>query len=383
MIDHPDSHNNYDVAIVGGGLSGLSLAILLARKKYRVVLFEKEQYPFHKVCGEYISLESLRFLKELGIDADKLQLPLISRLQISTPKGNLLEQELPLGGIGISRYLLDHTLAQIAKAEGVTLKEGIKVNDIKFKDDLFQIQTNEGTYTSTIGSGCFGKRSNMDVKWKRNFIAEEKKRLSNYIAVKYHIRSNFSADSIALHCFKDGYCGISRVEDNKYCLCYLTTASNLQKSNNSIKEMEQAILYNNPHIRKIFTDAQFLFSAPVTISQVSFEKKNRVQDHILLLGDAAGMITPLCGNGMSMALYSAKLAAEQVTNFLNRKISRRKMETEYDIRWQKQFARRLWIGRKIQALFYNTRLLELFIKSIRPFPSVIRFLIRQTHGQPF
>ena len=55
----------YDVAIIGGGLAGLSLAIQCASQNVSVVLFEKETYPYHKVCGEYISLESQPFL-EIG-----------------------------------------------------------------------------------------------------------------------------------------------------------------------------------------------------------------------------------------------------------------------------------------------------------------------------
>ena len=52
----------YDIAVVGGGLAGLSLSIQLAKAGYDVILFEKEKYPFHKVCGEYISLESWNFI---------------------------------------------------------------------------------------------------------------------------------------------------------------------------------------------------------------------------------------------------------------------------------------------------------------------------------
>ncbi len=58
----------YDVAIVGGGLAGLSLSILLSKKGYQVILFEKEKYPFHKVCGEYISMESWNFIESLGLN---------------------------------------------------------------------------------------------------------------------------------------------------------------------------------------------------------------------------------------------------------------------------------------------------------------------------
>jgi flavin-dependent dehydrogenase len=56
-----------------------------------------------------------------------------------------------------------------------------------------------------------------------------------------------------------------------------------------------------------------------------------VQDHVLMLGDAAGMITPLCGNGMSMAMHSAKLAFTEINNFLQQKISRNEMEKNYSI----------------------------------------------------
>src|ERR1700753_2908715 len=98
VTQHSGLHEEYDVAIVGGGLAGLSLSILLARKKYNVILFEKEKYPFHKVCGEYISLESKKFVEELGIDINKLQLPIIKKLTVSSPNGKRIHANLDLGG---------------------------------------------------------------------------------------------------------------------------------------------------------------------------------------------------------------------------------------------------------------------------------------------
>ncbi len=88
----------YDIAIAGGGLAGLALAIQCARAGYKTVLFEREKYPFHKVCGEYISLESWNFLQDLGLPLSDMQLPIINRLLISTPDGNYIETPLPLGG---------------------------------------------------------------------------------------------------------------------------------------------------------------------------------------------------------------------------------------------------------------------------------------------
>src|SRR6202012_738451 len=128
------------------------------------------------------------------------------------------------------------------------------------------------------------------------------------------------------------------------CLCYLTTAANLQTSSNDIKAMEQQLLMKNPHLRDIFTNARFLYDEPLTISQVSFSQKEQGQDHVLLLGDAAGLITPLCGNGMSMAFHASKIAYQAVNDLLQNRMSRLQMEGIYQYNWQRQFAKRLSMG---------------------------------------
>jgi flavin-dependent dehydrogenase len=210
-----------------------------------------------------------------------------------------------------------------------------------------------------------------------------KNKLNNYIGVKYHIKTDFRADTIALHNFKNGYCGISRIEEDKYCLCYLTTADNLQKNKGDIKAMEQTILSQNPYLKKIFSECEFLYESPVTISQISFDKKKQVENHVLMTGDAAGMITPLCGNGMSMALHGSKMLAGHIHDYLTGRITRDDMEKQYCIQWQKEFSHRLKTGRRIQRLFGGEWLTNLFIGMIKPFPRLIEFLIKQTHGKPY
>ncbi|MEO5947561.1 MAG: FAD-dependent oxidoreductase [Chitinophagaceae bacterium] len=372
----------YDVAIIGGGLAGLALAIQLSAAKHKVVLFEKEEYPFHKVCGEYISLESWDFLENLGVDLNRLNVSHITKLQVSTVEGKLLEQFLPLGGFGISRYVLDTILAQLAKSNGVTLLENTKVNDIIFKEDGFYIDAVK-KYTAKIVCASYGKRSNIDIKWKRPFTAALKNKLSNYIGVKYHIKTNFPDDTIALHNFENGYCGVVKIEADKYCLCYLTTAANLEKSGGSIKAMEENILSKNPHLQQLLNESERLYDTPLTISQISFEKKSQIENHVLMIGDAAGMITPLCGNGMSMALHGSKLAAKAIDSYLKGRINRSKMEQRYCKQWQLKFSKRLKMGRRIQSLLGRGKITSLFIRLLKPFPELINFLIRQTHGKSF
>jgi menaquinone-9 beta-reductase len=373
----------YDIAIIGGGLAGLSLAILLAKKKYAVIVFEKEQYPFHKVCGEYISYESLDFLQSLGLDLSSFNVSQISRLEVTSASGKLLHQPLPLGGFGLSRHKLDHALAGIAKQEGVIILENTKVNDVIFNGKDFNITANGKKFSADIACGSYGKRSNLDIKWKRSFTQAAKNRLNNYIGVKYHIRSDFPVNTIALHNFNNGYCGFVKIEDDLYNLCYLTTASNLQRSGNNIRQMETTLLAKNPALKKLWNSIEFIDDVPVTISQISFDKKKQVEDHVLMIGDSAGMITPLCGNGMSMALHAAKLAAKQVDLFLSGNISRETMEQDYSFEWKQQFAKRLRAGRNLQRLLVSSDLSNALIMLGKTFPKLTEYLVRQTHGSSF
>ena len=373
----------YDVAIAGGGLAGLALSIQLAKQGYRVILFEKESYPFHRVCGEYISNESWTFLESLGLDLESMELPKISRLQLSASNGKLLKQDLLPGGFGISRFKLDQTLAELAKKNGVELKEETKINEIRFENDHFILYDHHLQYRTRVACGCFGKRSNLDIKWKRRFTLDSRDKNNNYVGIKYHVRSAFPPDTIALHLFEHGYAGIVKIEGDLYNLCYLTTAANLQKSQGNIGLMEKEILSPNPHLLQFFLESQRCATEPVTISQISFAPKSQVEDHVLMVGDAAGMITPLCGNGMSMALHASKLAATQILLFLKEAISREEMEKRYQANWNLQFSNRLRAGRMIQRLFWHPRLILLIIRLAGNFPSITKWLIKQTHGKPY
>ena len=373
----------YDVVVIGGGLAGLSTALILAKENYSVLLLEKEMYPYHKVCGEYISMESWDFLVRMGVPLATMNLPKITKLWVSAPNGNSLQQKLPLGGFGISRFLLDDTLCKLAIEQGVTVIQQSKVTDVIYKASTFEIEAGTGKYFGRLCCGSYGKRSNLDSKWKRPFIFEQKNRLNNFIGIKYHIHSSFADDTIALHNFKDGYCGISKIEDGKHCLCYLTTAANLKKANNNIEAMEQTILAKNKHLKEVFLDKQNIYAAPLAISQISFSKKTKVENHVLMLGDAAGLITPLCGNGMSMAMHSAVIAAQAMQAFLKNNIDRDQMEIQYQKNWDQQFRTRLRIGRLIQSFFGQNTTTNVLISLLQKSPWLAKAIIKKTHGKPF
>ncbi|MGL4631842.1 MAG: NAD(P)/FAD-dependent oxidoreductase [Leadbetterella sp.] len=363
------SKTDFDIGIIGGGLAGLSLAILKAKSEKRVVVFEKGTYPQHRVCGEYVSMESWGFIKSLGINLDTYQLPKITQLEVSSPSGKIFRSELDLGGFGISRYLLDDLLYKRCLELGVVVLTSAQATSASGG----VIETAQQKYKVDTIVGAFGKRSNLDLVWNRKFVKNSKASLDNFVGVKYHIKYDFPKNTIALHNFEDGYCGISAIEDDTYCLCYLTNASNLQRSNNDIATMEKSILSKNPYLKSIFENAQFLWDKPKVISQISFEKKTTIENGVWMIGDSAGMITPLCGNGMSMALRSSKLYHESDTV----------TGKGYSSNWEELFSRRLQIGRGIQSAFGDVSRTEWLVRLANAFPFATRWLISKTHGEEF
>jgi len=373
----------FDTAIIGGGLAGLTLAIQLADAGKRVILFEKGKYPFHKVCGEYISMESHAFLERLGIPLSTMDLPLINELKVSAPNGNALIRKLGQGGFGISRYTLDSSLATLAKSKGVLLLEETKVTQVTFENNLFTITANGITCNALVACGTYGKRSALDTKLQRKFRNGNQGKRKNYVGVKYHVQLELPANRIELHNFRDGYCGISKVEGNKYCLCYLTDAKNLNQNNNDIRRMEQEVLMQNPYLKKYLSEAVYLYNEPLTISQITFDKKTAVEQHLLMLGDSAGTISPLCGNGMSMAMHASYLASSLICDFLNGNSSRTELENRYENQWMQLFDKRIKIGKGIQYLFGKERLSNLSIGILKQVPVLCDKLIGMTHGRPF
>lgn len=413
-----------DIIIAGGGLAGLTAAIHLSKAGFKVTVFEKNPYPHHKVCGEYISNEVVPYLRELGIYPATLQPTQINKFQFSSTSGKLISAPLPLGGFGLSRYAFDHYLMQKALEYGcrviqdtvlhIHLKDnnlkgnGLKnsnfndqkrgdLNDKKHSADdnsndyllgdsgdhskhrgiQFEVQTaSHGTLNCPVVIAAYGKRTTLDNKLNRAFM----KKPSPWLAVKAHYRGSFDDTLVALHHFKGGYCGVSMVENNLLNICYLTDYQTFKKYR-SLEEFQQQVLFKNKHLRSIIENSSMVFEVPLSIGQISFQEKEAVESHILMIGDAAGLIHPLCGNGMSMAIHSAKICAEQVIHYLtNEKVSRKEMEQAYSHLWKRHFKDRLYMGKLLAALLRKEKIADMMTSGLAHFPSILPQLIKRTHG---
>lgn len=368
----------FDVIIIGGGLAGLTSAIHLSRYKFKVLLVEKNSYPKHKVCGEYISNEVLPYLEYLGFDPFQFGAKHITNFELTTHDNKTITAELPLGGFGMSRYEMDFQLFKLAKEHGVSVLKD-SVIDVVFDHDSFQVLTKSNqNFTSKITIGAFGKRSNLDLKFKRRFIRKK----SPYLGVKMHVSGDFPENKVALHNFKGGYCGMSKVENNHINLCYITSYRSFKRYKD-IDAFQQDTMFKNSGLKEIFQKTNPEFDFPLTISQISFSTKSPVENHMIMCGDSAGMIHPLCGNGMAMAIRSSQLASELIIAYLQKKIdSRTELEQRYSKAWRVTFSLRLKTGHVIAYLFRQDWLAPKLLVVLRSVPFLIPLIIRMTHGKP-
>jgi len=367
-----------EIFIIGGGLAGLTAAIHLKQSGLNVTLIEKQNYPHHKVCGEYISKEVVPYLNWLNLNLTDLSPTLITYLQFTSRSNKSITAKLPLGGWGLSRYVLDDFLYQAAINRGVTILQDTVIN-IDYSGNQFIIETATGKgFKANHVIGAYGKRASIDVKLERKFISKK----SAYLAVKAHYSSDFPDNLVSLNNFEGGYCGVSKVENDAINICYLADYESFKKHKN-ITAYQENVLYKNSNLKSIFEKSKMIFDAPLTISQISFEAKEPVYNHILMIGDTAGLIHPLCGNGMAMAIHSAKIVSELLSKYAKGEISSIiELEKKYTASWKSLFSTRLKTGQLLTSLLKNKTMESFAANTVSSMPFVLDKLIKYTHGQP-
>jgi menaquinone-9 beta-reductase len=364
----------FDIIICGGGLGGLTTAMLLADKGYSVAVFEKKRYPSHKVCGEYLSKELQPILDHIGVDPHALGAKDVERLHIQTSNGKQVSTSLTLGAWGISRYSLDHEFYQAALRKHVVVFQDEPVRHITAEGSSFIIRTEKGIYYSKEVIGAYGKRDLLDKSLHRDFLKDR----SGYMAVKYHLKGNYPSSQIGLYPFENGFAGIVNVEGGRTCLCYLMKRDNM-RGYKSVAEMEKNILYRHPVLEEALENSVALYEHPIVINEISFSFKEVFRDDIFYLGDSAAMIAPVCGNGMAMAVRGAVLLSEVI----NKKFKDASFHAAeyYNAEWKKQFAFRLQTGRAIQNVLMNSSMTSFLLPAMNLIPRLSSSLVRMTHGK--
>lgn len=362
-----------DLCIIGGGIAGLSAGILAARKGYKVVLTERKTYPFHKVCGEYLSLEAIPLLESFGLTFPESRFPRIRKIVISSPGTRPFEAPLPLGAIGLSRYCLDAQLAGIFETSGGKLIHGNKTQRVEKWEKGYLVELENGTVQATQVFCATGRN-------KPNWAGNERIPTSQgYTGIKIHLKSRFPDDAIGLHHFPGGYAGISAVEDGWHCMAYMVQDGLVRQYKGDLERMEQEVLWKNPIIRGHMENAEVRFDR-LSTSGIHFGERNLHFNGMLHLGDGSGMIPPLAGNGMSMALHESVLACRQLPKLLGSPQDKAEGLRAYESDWKAAFSNRLWMARQLQKAMDQPGMAALTINTFHLFPFLFRQVAKRTHG---
>ncbi len=337
----------YDIVIAGAGLAGLTCSIHLKKLGWNVLVIEKEIFPRHKVCGEYISNEIREYLISLGFNPQNHNCSEVSSFKIFSQNGSSISHELKMGGFGLSRFSLDKELYNIALKEGVEF-----INDeviSAHKEQFSAVHTLSGKeFYSKVFISAAGKRSKVDKALSRSFMSKR----SSWMGVKAHYEGEWKSNEVALFQFDGGYCGVSKVENGKINVCYLVQTEAFKKIGN-LDDFERKVMFLNPSFKSAMTGLKRTMNRKV-ISQIYFGKKEKASREATFLGDSAGMIYPLAGNGMAIAIHTAKIYSELLNLHLIGERTLEEINRNYSIKWNKTFNKRINKSKySLQSGIYN------------------------------
>jgi flavin-dependent dehydrogenase len=376
----------YDVAIVGGGLAGSSLAAALSRHGWRVVVLERRQLPQHKVCGEFLSPESLGILQRLGLynTVERLAPATMQHALLAAASGVSLRMALPGTAWGISRFALDAALLDAAAQAGAEVRTGTQVLDSAPHAQGCAVTIRRGQTRETLHARtaiiAAGRQPPLALRAQTDNARQRPARQS--IGVKCHYRGIQPLPQVEIYLFPGGYAGIGPVEDGQINLCLLATYAALAAAGGTVPALLAAIEQWNPLLHQRLAGGTMVPGSQVTVAGVDTDRPTTLWDGVARVGDAVTMIPPLCGDGMAMALRSAELCAPLAHAYLDGSSTIDEWAQSYRQCWHQEFDHVLYAGRTLQACLMRPRLAEGTLLLGNLLPTLAQQAVRLTRGAP-
>ncbi len=297
-----------EALIIGGGPAGASLAVRLAAAGRRVRLIEREAGPHDKVCGEFLSFEAERYLQDVGVDAESLGAVPIGEVEV-LHGGTRARAPLPFRALSLSRRVMDEALLARAARVGAVVERGRRVTGLAFIDGTWRARLDDGrTLTHRRVFLATGKH---DVRgWRRPPGAQP-----DLIGFKQHWtlgprEAGRLEGRVQLHLFPGGYAGFEPVGRDRANLCLAVRGSAFKALGQSWPTLLAAMLDASPDLAARLDGAKAATPKPLAIGVIPYGHVRLHGEGPWRLGDQAAVIPSFAGEGMSIALHSARLAAE-------------------------------------------------------------------------
>lgn len=342
----------YDLIVIGGGPGGCSAAITAASAGAHVLLLESGRYPRHRVCGEFVSAESLALLSELlsGENRDLIDgAPRISQSRVFAD-GAPLHLPIEPAAASIPRFDLDLALWESCLEAGVDARQGCPVRYFH-GDGPFTVNANGERFAAKALVNAAGRWSFLTSSAIRDRASEDR-----WIGVKAHFAEKNPSPTVDLYFCEGGYCGVQPVSPqgmnggtqmiNACAMFRADVATDLPE-----------ILAAHPALCERSLEWQTAME-PVRTSPLVFHKPEPVQGTMLQVGDAATFVDPFIGDGISLALRSGALAAKCLAGFLEGVCTLRASAAHYEELYT----------RRLAPVFRASSVLRNLLR----FPSIIR-----------
>jgi flavin-dependent dehydrogenase len=346
------------IAIVGAGPAGASLAIRLAKNGFEVCLIEREKFPRHKLCGEFVSPECLIHFEDLCVLEEMFSIggDRITETRFYAPSGRNVSVPSEWfgnaqGALGISRAEMDFRLLEKARNVGVKVLEETQVVGVLFEDRAIcgvKVKSENGEtseITADLTIDATGRANILGKLVQKSQISSPKsqvKKIQNrLVGFKAHLENvNLEKGICEIYFFRGGYGGLNFVEDNRANHCFLIKADIVKKYVGQTNLLIEEVIFQNKRAFETMKDARAIFDW-LAVSVDGFGMKNlNPAPNLLAVGDAAAFIDPFTGSGMLMALEGAKLMAQSITE---NRFSPAEIVANYNLNFQQKFQKRLRI----------------------------------------
>ena len=375
-----------DIAIIGAGPAGGSLAHAMAGRGWRTVLFERFPPPRRKACGEFLSPESLAALETLGLfhAIASFGPAEMTEACIWPPAGKPLVIPLPGVALGISRHALDHAIVQAALERGAGWRPGAAVTSVSRLGRNYRIEWRENGRTRTMTAraviGAWGRNPLPGLRTDASPKPHHRPETSGafFVGISCHVTGLAAERAVELFFFRGGYAGLAPVEGGRHNLAALVSRRFFRETGGTVRGALEAAARENGPLRRRLAGASPVPGSEAAAAPVAVSRRPVPWGAVPHVGDAAAVIPPLCGDGMAMALRSAVLCAPLADAFLRGEIALGEWKRLYTQAIYAEWTGPLRWGNALQRLADTPALLVPLLGAGRAVPALARRLVRVT-----